>query len=88
MRLDAYFSSRRPPEPLGASQGDRVGWTRYHLLQTGRAPTDPVWGQQGQVLEVDRERNWALVQWDGETEPRWAALVNLAHPGPNSRWCD
>lgn len=81
---DAYFRTRRPPGPLKARVGDEVCWTRYHLLQTGREATDPVWRQQGQVLALHDNERWALVAWHDEDEPRWAALANLAHAGQSS----
>lgn len=90
--LDAYFRTREAPGPLKASVGDAVMWTRYHLRQTGRHATDPVWRQEGRILELDEKGPFALVQWSDEEKPRLVALANLAHDpkvyGPNRRHAD
>jgi len=80
---DAYFRSRRPPEPLKAQVGDEVAYTRYFLKCIGVVATDPMWRKRGIVTEISGRI--AYIQWDddGEDEVTPVQLTNLAHPGPN-----
>lgn len=87
--LNAYFAGRAAPGPLEVRVGDRVALTRYHLLQIGLPATDPAWRRAGTVEEV--RGDLALVRWEDDVlycEPALVATVNLAHPGPNRRFCE
>jgi hypothetical protein len=85
--LDAYFRSTKAPGPLETMVDREVAYTRYFLKQIGVPATDPMWRQRGIVKEV-RDDRFALVQWNDGEEPRLVATSNLAHPGPNLRFCE
>jgi hypothetical protein len=84
--LDAYFAGRTAPGRLDVRAGDRVALTRYHLLQLGLPATDPAWRRAGTVEEI--RGDLALVRWDGGEVATLIASANLAHPGPNRRFCE
>lgn len=86
MNDDAYFRSRKAPGPLDVKEGDRVSYTRYFLKCIGVLPTDDMWRRRGTVKGV--KGRLVMVLWDGENEPMSVLSTNLAHPGPNLRFCE
>lgn len=90
--LDAYFRSRKPPEPLRDPKiGDKVAYTRYFLKQIGVSATDDMWRARGTITgfeSVGKEVRWAQIQWADEPTPRLVALSNLCRPGPNLAHCE
>jgi hypothetical protein len=72
-------------QPLKAKEGDQVAYAKHFLKSIGCPATDRLWGLRGTVQEVHDEV--AEVLWDGEAEPMSVGLTNLAHPGPNLKFC-
>ncbi len=86
---EAYFRSTKPNGPLpNPVIGERVAYSRYFLKQICADPTDPMWGDRGEIVSLHKNGVWALVRWEREEEPRHIALQHLARPGPNSRFCE
>ncbi len=74
------------PEPLKTEVGHTVAYTRRFLKSIMAPATDPLWRRTGVVQAIDGR--FALILWDGDEKPVFAALSNLAHPGPNLRYCE
>ena len=60
--------------------GDRVGFSRKFLKNTGVQATDPMWRLHGVVVGKQKP-NIVRVKFDGEESPRSVAAANLAKPG-------
>lgn len=71
------------------SPGDRVAYSADFLRSTGQQTGDvPFWC--GKVLETRQigARTLVVVEWDHNPGDHWHVLdSNLAHVGPNSRFC-
>jgi len=65
--------------------GDRVAYAKHFLKCIFAGPTDEMWHRRGTI--VSTEGNIAKVLWDGDHEPVSVLTTNLAHPGPNIRFC-
>lgn len=63
--------------------GDRVGYARAWLQSvTNGDPTDPLWQKRGKVVQVEAEKPYIVVAWDGEEEFEQVVLwVNVAVTG-------
>ena len=86
---DAYFRSTKAPEPIDLAPGTEVGYTRYFLIQLAVGPTDEMWRRRGVVKGLHPTiKDWAMVLWDDEDEPKPTNTRVLAKPGPNLRWAE
>lgn len=62
------------------SLGDRVGYTKPFLqVVTGGDPTDEMWHQRGEIVEVQEQ--FVRVLWDGDAEAVLVAATNVAKLG-------